>query len=884
MWLPMTTIAPHTLPPAVPPRELWDAVASATLVWCRDQRIAVSDAVVLLPFADLLAPARDAFARHDRWLPRLHTPRTLAAALGPPVARSAGELTGDAAIDRITAGELLRKQAWVRAWLQRDAQSFDAALQRLVFTAHALRRQADAMVPHDRAAWFVHARKQLASGSGPGATQRSLLRLAVEWAGLASGADTDRLFAHRPAAWVALTLGGDDPFTGQLQCDAIAHGVPVLTLSADPNATDPFMSWPERCELTIEVADDGESEAMAAAAQVVQCLRDGLAPIVLVAQDRALVRRVRALLERMQVGVVDETGWSLATTRAGAHATAALRAACAPTASDDVLDWLKADLDAAHADALAWLEKLWRGQRISDSARERADALWAHQRARLEGFAQPRQRRLGDWLHAFDALLFGAAHGAARRDDDAGVQLRRALRLGDAGADADAAWSAAQASMRSLDEFTRWVEATLEQASYVPSASAAAPSVVITPLSRAIGRDFAAAVLPGADELRLGSLPDEPGLLDEASRKLLGLPDRAARQRRAAVVFAQLLRLPRVALLHRRADGDELLSLSPWVERVRLARHARGAAPPLMHAPGLPLRTVAPSPVPHPRPAPGPALPQSWSASAVEALRQCPYRFFSRAVLQLSEAEELDDDADKRDAGRWLHATLERFHVARGALRRSTDDDVAALLAQGHETLAALVRQHHVSEEAMLPFAAAWPSLAARYVHWLHDAEANGWSFEAAEQRIDMAAVEGQPLRLHGRIDRIDVRRDGDAVWLIDYKTNSKDALRAKVRQPLEDTQLAVYAALEGARDGGHREIRASYLALDDDEAVCEVEHPDVQHSAQRLLVELAQERRRIEAGAPLLALGQSPVCDTCEARGLCRRDHWAEPNEELKP
>jgi ATP-dependent helicase/nuclease subunit B len=248
-------------------------------------------------------------------------------------------------------------------------------------------------------------------------------------------------------------------------------------------------------------------------------------------------------------------------------------------------------------------------------------------------------------------------------------------------------------------------------------------------------------------------------------------------------------------------------------------------------------------------------------------------------VLQLSEADELDDDADKRDAGRWLHSTLERFHVARGSAHRSAAEDHAALLAQGHETLAALVQQHQVSEEAMLPFSAAWPSLSARYLRWLHDAEADGWLFEAAEQRIDMPAAEGQALRLHGRIDRIDRRRDGDAVRLVDYKTNSKEALRAKVRQPLEDTQLAVYAALQATRDAG-REIRASYLALDDDEAVCEVEHPDVQESAQRLLLELAQERRRPGLDAPLLALGESPVCDVCEARGLCRRDHWAEPDD----
>ncbi|HEX6720736.1 MAG TPA: PD-(D/E)XK nuclease family protein, partial [Burkholderiaceae bacterium] len=747
----MTTIAAQALPPAESPAALWRAAAAAAHAWLDEHGVMAADAVVLLPFADLLAPARRAFAERSPWLPRLHTPRTLAGALGPPARRAANELTGDGAIDRVTARELLRKQAWAREWLLRDEHGFDAALQRLVHSAHALRQHADAMAPDARSAWFARARKQIGAGSGPGSVQRLLLRVAIEWAALAGAADTDRLFTHKPGAWIALTLGGNDALTDQVLAHAAGHGVPVLTLSADPLAPDPFDGWPECCELTIEATDDAEAEAMAAAAQVAQFVREGATPIALVAQDRALVRRVRALLERLQIGVVDETGWSLATTRAGAHASAALRAVRGAHASDDVLDWLKADLGAAHSDALATLEKLWRGQRVDDTLRERADTLWQHERTRLEAFARSRQRALGDWLQAFDALLFGAPHSAARRDDDAGVQLRRALRLGEAGSVADPAWRAAQAAVCSLDEFTQWVETTLEQASYVPSAVAASADVVITPLPRAIGREFAAAVLPGSDELRLGTLPNDSGLLDEAARKALDLPDRAARQRRAALAFVQLLRLPRVALLHRRADGDELLSVSPWVERLRLARAARGAAPPPLKAAALASRIVAPAPVPHPRPAPGAALPVSWSASAVEALRQCPYRFFSRVVLQLSEADELDDDADKRDAGRWLHATLERFHVAHRT--QPPEDDTAALIAAGHDTLAALVDEHQINEEAMLPFTAAWPALAARYVCWLHGEERAGWSFDAAEVRIDMPAPEGTSLCLHGRID-----------------------------------------------------------------------------------------------------------------------------------
>jgi ATP-dependent helicase/nuclease subunit B len=38
----------------------------------------------------------------------------------------------------------------------------------------------------------------------------------------------------------------------------------------------------------------------------------------------------------------------------------------------------------------------------------------------------------------------------------------------------------------------------------------------------------------------------------------------------------------------------------------------------------------------------------------------------------------------------------------------------------------------------------------------------------------------------------------------------------------------------------------------------------------------LAAERVRIEQGAPLPALGEGTVCEVCEARGLCRRDHWS--------
>jgi ATP-dependent helicase/nuclease subunit B len=45
--------------------------------------------------------------------------------------------------------------------------------------------------------------------------------------------------------------------------------------------------------------------------------------------------------------------------------------------------------------------------------------------------------------------------------------------------------------------------------------------------------------------------------------------------------------------------------------------------------------------------------------------------------------------------------------------------------------------------------------------------------------------------------------------------------------------------------------------------------------SARALVEGLTRDYERLRAGAALLALGEGPACEHCDARGLCRRDHW---------
>jgi ATP-dependent helicase/nuclease subunit B len=267
-------------------------------------------------------------------------------------------------------------------------------------------------------------------------------------------------------------------------------------------------------------------------------------------------------------------------------------------------------------------------------------------------------------------------------------------------------------------------------------------------------------------------------------------------------------------------------------------------------------------------------LPARVSATAVQALRDCPYRFFARALLRLREDDELDAEPEKRDYGTWLHDVLLRFHRERPPQRR-VEDDLAAL----HGLADAVRAEHGIDAAPWLPFRTAFDDLAPRYVAWVQQRDAAGWLWEAGELERERAPDALLPVRLFGRIDRIDRRHgaEGTIRQLIDYKTGSVGGLKAKVRQPLEDTQLAFYAALAGAADTGTpAEMQAMYLALDDRAAPVAVEHPDVADTVPAFLDGLAADLRDLRAGLGLAALGEGPVCEHCEVRGLCRRDHWA--------
>ncbi|RZL37637.1 MAG: hypothetical protein EOP35_08025 [Rubrivivax sp.] len=279
----------------------WRRVAATCADWLAGHGLPARDAVLLLPFAQQIAPARRAWLAHGGWQPRITTSRSLASTLGPTALASPEQLSGDTAIDAFTADRLLlADQSWIQPLKRSSPRDYRVALARLVDTAQALARAAAQVPPDTRAGFLDAARQRLAAlDAGPGLLERALAQVALAWVAADDRRPaTDALFALRPSAWIWLRAGGPDPLAQAL----LAGDTPALCLSADLDLDRAWAGFTPAARVEEAVAPDFETLAEQATTAVVQHLNAGRRPVALLAQDRIVIRRVRALLARQSDG------------------------------------------------------------------------------------------------------------------------------------------------------------------------------------------------------------------------------------------------------------------------------------------------------------------------------------------------------------------------------------------------------------------------------------------------------------------------------------------------------------------------------------------------------------------------------------------------------
>lgn len=881
--------------PAPHPASLrWDAVIARIETAMARCQAEADRTLVLVPYAQLMEAGRRAWAQAhpSGFPPRFESSRNWATSL-QPFLPGPTDLSMDMARDSLVAAAFMDRVAQGRT----DASLRSVMVARLVEAARQLAPLAAAVPPEQRLAWAERLREAITPAQQALQWEALLATLALAWASTSAYA-TDVLWGPLAApgtgadALVLLQGFQQDPLASAL---ANHWGTRATVLALHEAATDAAAVSVAVGSPRLHACGDAEDEAQRAAACVIERINAGHVPVALVANDRLLTRRVSAMLHHAGLTVRDETGWKLSTTHAAAQLMSLLRAADARARMDDVLDLLK--------QAPAWPET--QVQLLEQLARDAGVSLWraALRSPRLalalpdglstllEGL-QP-ARALVPWLTDLAAALQACGLWERLQGDPAGQQMLQALRLGDGaaqelglvsealsgtttGANPAARVPGRSGARLSLAAFTAWVRDVLEGASFMPRSEGEA-AVVILPMAQLLGRGFAATVVPGCDESHLNPSPEPPGLWTTAQREALGLPTREALAEAAAQAWQALLAMPRLDLLWRTQERGETVLPSAWVQAlppIESAAGAEGAADPRV------ARPLDPLPQPRPQPSAGDVLPESLSASAYQDLRDCPYRFFALRQLRLAEAPELEAEPDQRDMGNWLHAVLRAFHEERGDARPGPAADRDALDRLADNTADAMGLNAGEGGAGFLPYQAVWPALRDGYLDWLAGFEAAegraGPRFERAEAAL---TAQAGTWKLYGKLDRID-RQDspeGAIPFVIDYKTEGRPGTLERVKEPLEDTQLAFYAALLPDEN-----LRAAYLSITDKrgDAAREaptllVEQPEVLMARERLREGLAHDMARVAAGQPMPALGEGRVCDFCAARGLCRKDFW---------
>ncbi len=624
-----------------------------------------------------------------------------------------------------------------------------------------------------------------------------------------------------------------------------------------------FPDSPILAHLTLAPAPHLEAEARAVSTWVAAQLHAGRRELALIALDRETARRVRALLERMDVLVTDETGWTLSTTAAAAVIDRWLECVASDFPHVELLDLLKSpfvlgELAARQDEVLAFelaLRRAGVSQGMADIRRlaqrefiALPDWLGALFNAR-QGFEQRRAplavwlTRLTDSLDKLDALTPLKADAAGANVLEALASLRRDL------ADDEEKYS--------FGEWRRWLNLALESSSFI-DASVASP-IVLTSLPAARGRLFDAVAVIGADARHLPARP-VPGLFSQATRAQLGLPTAAEVADAATADLTQLL-IQGPALISWQAwNNDEPNPASSLVLRLQALHQAAWGSDLPTQTIGAPPTQASPPPGVSVRPAPtvsATQLPRHYSPTAYQTLLECPYRFFARSVLGIRELDEADEALDKSDYGNALHRILKVFHDSAPPLE--------------HDAALAQLSAISAAEFATLPAwtAAAWRSQWDRvqpaYIDaWLAHASA-GWRYESGETDFAVTrSVDGLgEITLHGRVDRVDAK--GDTRYVIDYKTSAAQNLKKKLKAPDEAVQLPFYAWLTDAA--------AAYLPIN--EAPVAALELDGETDVAAISLRLPALLEALAQRAALPAHGIDGVCKHCEARGLCRKGTW---------
>ncbi len=650
-----------------------------------------------------------------------------------------------------------------------------------------------------------------------------------------------------------------------------------------------------------------EKMAWAALACIQEHIQAERNHIAIIAQDRLVARRVRALLARYgdHLAIKDQTGWKLATTSAAAAVHSYLQLTARPEGpnlvtlfgflKNPMLNWqsfLAPFVEKLEIDPLdfAW----WMESRLLSSS---VGSGWQElQSVFTQEMRQDEHPNSSEYRQIAQALLtqlqsFNTLWQNVRHSSKAWVDLLKEQLDSFGMMESLVEDEAGQSFLAMLDELhelhqetlkhTAWtslLDLWIDQASYSQKTQTKSINITFMPLSATRLNHFDAVVLIGCDDRQLPSKKDYGSIFSRAMLKELDevLPEFEYIQQ--ARDLSQLLTTHTYVdlLWQEHQQAQEKNRVSSWLARLQMDLPHLTTTIELNDGEVTnDLQTQSSTPI-----LKSDLLPDKISPSAYKALRSCPYQFYVSYVLGLKSPKALQEQSDFGQIGSLLHAILHQFYQD---YQQQTFTDPVSQQEWMTEKLEKISKAHWsllIAQNGQL-FAdqQKWFKQIPAIVQWQLDQESKGWTYAESEKTVEFSLQlsSGELITIYGRVDRVDLKDDSDLqVW--DYKFKDGEKLKKSKEQLADDPQILIYSkALTEIYRYRHQEVKqAGWISLRDAKEEQRALEQEVNSEMLNQIEEQIQkDLDHVWTGGSMPANGPQQVCKYCDARGICRKGMW---------
>jgi ATP-dependent helicase/nuclease subunit B len=278
----------------------------------------------------------------------------------------------------------------------------------------------------------------------------------------------------------------------------------------------------------------------------------------------------------------------------------------------------------------------------------------------------------------------------------------------------------------------------------------------------------------------------------------------------------------------------------------------------------------------------------------LERYARCPFRYFSADVLRLEPVRvHISEEPDVRVLGMFCHSALRRCYeslLPTGWPEKPvTDDTIDWCIENAIEAAAADVEREHRTGPYLL-----WEIAKASILDVMtaaidddtrayHDASFAPVGFEVPAEGVidDIPGCAPTPLKIRGRVDRVDRHRDNGALRVIDYKLKIVKSMTPEDSHQIQSAargyrlQPPFYARLHLPDHGSPQEVQFFFLAPNWETPVARSTFQAAVWSTEngtRLRHTLGQLIDGIRNGRFFIM--PDTYCKTCEYRVACRREH----------